>query len=77
LYLARTHLTGLCALFDIGNQFLLLLLQLHAFPVEFTLRLFQRSLVLAQTLLRRHALAKSPFDDLERETLAQEAKRAA
>jgi hypothetical protein len=60
----RPHLAILCALLDVGHELLLLVLELDALAVQFTLCLLEGALVLAQTLCRRHALAKRPLDKL-------------
>lgn len=64
LYLDYIHLSSLGAFLDISFQLLRLVLQLHTFAIEFSLRLLEGALVLAQTLCGRHALAKGPFHDL-------------
>lgn len=64
LDLAGPNLAILCALLDIGDQFLLLVFKFDALAVEFSLRLFQCALVLPESLRRRHALAESPFYNL-------------
>lgn len=58
------HLAILGALLDVGNQSLLLLLQLGTLAIEFSLGLFKGSLMLPQSLGWRHALAEGPFYDL-------------
>jgi hypothetical protein len=61
LDLAGANLTILRALLDIGDELLLLVLQLDSFPVKFALGLFKGALVLAEALGGRHSLAKGPF----------------
>lgn len=55
------HLSVLGQLFDISNDFLLLLLHLHALAVQVAHGLVECALVLAQHLLRRHAVPKQPL----------------
>lgn len=64
LDLARSDLAILGALLDILHQLLLLVLQLHTLSIQLALGSVQGTLVFAQTLRRRHALAERPFDDL-------------
>ena len=61
LDLGGSHLALLSTLLDLANEGLLLLLELHADLVEFSDSLVEHSLVLAQTLGGRHALAEGPF----------------
>lgn len=65
LDLASTHLPLLRALANLCDECLFLLLQLDALLVEFSNRLVEEALVLAQTLGGRHPLAEGPFQDLE------------
>lgn len=65
LYSQWPHLSVLCALLYILHQLLLLVLELDALSVEFPLRFLEGTLVLAQPLGWRHALAKGPFHDLQ------------
>ena len=64
-------LASLCALLDVHDEFLLALLQLCAFPIEFSLRFGERALVLAQTLRWSNSTAEQGFlgegldDDIE------------
>jgi hypothetical protein len=71
LYPQRAHLSILCALLDVLDELLLLIFQLHALAVKLPLRLLECTLVLAQSLSGRHALAKGPFYDLQRLARAQ------
>lgn len=64
LDLASAHLALLRALADLGDERLLLFLELNPLLVQLSDRLVEEPLVLAQTLRRRHALAESPFQDL-------------
>ena len=64
LDLAGAHLPIFGALFNVLNQFLLLVLKLNTFAVEFALGLFESSLVFSETFLGGHTFAKGPFDDL-------------
>lgn len=64
LNLARTHLPILGALFDLDDQFLLLILQLNSLAIKLSLGLLEGTLVFAQTLCGRHPLAKGPFNNL-------------
>lgn len=64
LDLARSNLAILGTLLDVLHQLLLLVLQLHALSIQLTLGSVQGTLVFAQTLRGRHALAEGPFNDL-------------
>lgn len=64
LDLTGPNLSIFGTLLDIGDQLLLLVLQLDSFAIELTLRPVQSSLVFAQTLCGRHTLSESPLDDL-------------
>jgi hypothetical protein len=63
---ARAHLALLGALTDLGDEGLLLLLEFDPLLVQLPDGLVEETLVLAQTLCRRDALAKSPLQDLWR-----------
>lgn len=60
------HLPLLGHLLDLCYRLLLLLLQLHALPVQLAHRLVQQPLLLAQHLCWRLLLAKQRFQHLER-----------
>jgi hypothetical protein len=49
------------ALTDLRHQCLLLLLELNPLLVQLSDRLVEKTLVLAQALCRRYALAEGPF----------------
>lgn len=61
LDLGSANLVLLCALLDLCDECLFLLLKLHPDLVQFADCLVEHALVLAQTLSGRHALSKSPF----------------
>ena len=61
LDLRGAHLALLGALPDLADEGLLLLLELDTDLVEFPDGLIEHSLVLAQALGGRHALAEGPF----------------
>lgn len=58
---ACAHLALLSALADLGDKGLLLLLELDPLLIQLPNSLVEKALVLAQTLCRRDALAKSPL----------------
>jgi len=64
LYLARAHLPVLGALLDVRDEFLLLVFELGAFAVEFSLGFLEGALVFAEAFLGGHPFAEGPFDDL-------------
>lgn len=58
------HLPILCALLDIGDEFLLLLFELGAFSIQLALCLLQAPLVLSQPLGGRFAPPKERLNDV-------------
>lgn len=62
---ASAHLPLLRTRANLGYERLLLLLEFDPLLIQLPNRLVEESLVLAQTLRRRHALAEGPFQDLE------------
>ena len=55
------HIAILRALLDVLHQLLLLVFQLHAFPVQLPLCLFERALVFAEAFCGCHTFAERPF----------------
>jgi hypothetical protein len=66
---ACSNLAIFGALFDVLDQLLLLVLEFGPLAVQLALRFFEGSLMFPQTLSRRHALAKGPFDNLPQPVL--------
>ena len=60
------HLARLCALLDVHDELLLLLLELCAFAIELALCLCEGALVLAEPLGRGDRAAKEGFLEAER-----------
>lgn len=64
LDLAGADLTLLGGCANLSHKGLLLLLQLDTLLIQFSDGLVEESLILSQTLCRRHALAESPLQNL-------------
>lgn len=72
------HLPLLCHLLNLGNRFLLLLLQPHTFPIQLTYGLVKHALVLPQHLCKQDAIrSQSGSKQLIRSKLTCELQQVA